>query len=186
MRYSPIHPLKHGSAPHIRGAALFTALVFLVVLTIIGITAMQTTTMQQRMAGNNRDRGVAFQAAEAMLREAEARVATTTPANYVANCASGLCSTGNAPDWKTYQWNDAKIVDYTNGALHTGTAPLNVSKQPQYFVEYMGLNGNLAGCGAGATESYRIVARGYGRQKDDAIPPNALTRVLLESYYAKC
>lgn len=169
--------------PHIEGAALITSLVFVTVLTLVGVTAMQTTTMQERMAGNSRDHELAFQAAEAMLREAEARVASTVPSNYTSTCANGLCSTGNAPAWKTYLWNDAKAIDYNQSPLHNGTTQLNVSKQPQYFVEYMGMSGSLAGCIAGSTESYRIVARGYGLQNDGT---NALARVLLESYFAKC
>lgn len=167
------------------GAALITALVFLIVLTIIGISAMQTTTMQQRMAGTANDRALAFQAAEIMLREAEARVATTVPANYTTSCTNGLCASGSAPNWKTYQWNDSKKVDYGDLLLHSGAASITAytSKNPQYFVEYIGLTGTLAGCTAGNTQLYRIVARGYGMQSDGTSP---ITHVVLESYFAKC
>ncbi len=48
-----------------RGAALAVALVFLVVLTIIGVTALRTTTLEERMAGNLQEHTRAFQAAEA-------------------------------------------------------------------------------------------------------------------------
>ena len=65
-------PLTH---PHVRlrqaGIALVVALVFLLVLTILGVTAMQSATLQERMAGNVRDRNVGFQAAEAALRAGE-------------------------------------------------------------------------------------------------------------------
>lgn len=54
-----------------RGAALIVGLVFLLVMTLIGVTAMQSTTLQERMAGNTRDRHLAFQASEAALREGE-------------------------------------------------------------------------------------------------------------------
>jgi len=53
------------------GVALVVALVFLLVLTILGVTAMQSATLQERMAGNLRDRNVGFQAAEAALRVGE-------------------------------------------------------------------------------------------------------------------
>lgn len=53
------------------GSALIVSLLLLLVLTILGLTGMQSTTMQERMAGNMLDRGMAFQASEAMLREAE-------------------------------------------------------------------------------------------------------------------
>jgi type IV pilus assembly protein PilX len=53
-----------------RGAVLIVALLFLVILTILGLTAMSGTTMEERMAGNTRDINVALQAAEAALRDA--------------------------------------------------------------------------------------------------------------------
>lgn len=54
-----------------RGSALIIALVFLLAMTLIGVTAMQGTTQQESMAGNMRDRNLAFQAAEAALRGGE-------------------------------------------------------------------------------------------------------------------
>ena len=54
-----------------RGAALITGLIFLVVLTMIGITAARMSTLEERMAGNMRDRSLAMQAAEMALRDAE-------------------------------------------------------------------------------------------------------------------
>jgi type IV pilus assembly protein PilX len=54
-----------------RGAALVTSLLLLLVLTVIGITAMQMTRVQERMAGNTRDLNLAFQGAEAALRDGE-------------------------------------------------------------------------------------------------------------------
>lgn len=46
------------------GATLVVALVFLVVLTIAGITAMQFSTMEERMAGNSQSRNTIFQATQ--------------------------------------------------------------------------------------------------------------------------
>lgn len=60
-----------------RGAVLVTALVLLVVLTLLGLAGMQNTILEERMAGNYRDRQLAFEAAEAALREGEARIADT-------------------------------------------------------------------------------------------------------------
>ena len=53
------------------GSALIVALVFLLVMTLIGTTAMQGTTQQERMAGNYLDRMKAFQAAEGALKRAQ-------------------------------------------------------------------------------------------------------------------
>lgn len=49
------------------GIVLAVGLVFLLVLTIIGITSLRTTTLEQRMAGNMQQRTVAFQDAEARI-----------------------------------------------------------------------------------------------------------------------
>ena len=53
-----------------RGAVLIVTLLFLVILTMLGVTAMSGTTMEERMAGNARDGSIALQAAEAALRDA--------------------------------------------------------------------------------------------------------------------
>ncbi len=54
-----------------RGVVLVTGLIFLVMMTLLGVTAMQTTMLEEKMAGNLRDEILAFQAAEAALREGE-------------------------------------------------------------------------------------------------------------------
>jgi type IV pilus assembly protein PilX len=59
-----------------RGAALITALLLLVVMTILAVTAMQMSRVQERMVGNTRDQNVAFQAAESAVRNGEALVHT--------------------------------------------------------------------------------------------------------------
>lgn len=54
-----------------RGSALTIALIFLLLMTLLGVSAMRGSNMQERMAGNLRDRNMAFQAAEAALRSGE-------------------------------------------------------------------------------------------------------------------
>lgn len=54
-----------------RGSALAVALIFLLLMTLLGVSAMRGSNMQERMAGNLRDRNLAFQAAEAALRSGE-------------------------------------------------------------------------------------------------------------------
>jgi type IV pilus assembly protein PilX len=55
-----------------RGAIMVVSLLLLLVMTVLALTASQTTTLQERMAGNARDSDLAFQSAEAGLRDAEA------------------------------------------------------------------------------------------------------------------
>jgi type IV pilus assembly protein PilX len=54
-----------------RGAALITSLIILLVLTVLGVSAMSTSSLEELMAGNLRDQDLSFQAAEAALKDAE-------------------------------------------------------------------------------------------------------------------
>lgn len=58
------------------GMALFVSLIFLLLLTIVGVAAMQNATLQEKMAGNTKLKNESFQYAEAGLREGEAMVRT--------------------------------------------------------------------------------------------------------------
>jgi|GEM_PF-1890226 len=54
-----------------QGAALITALVFMGILTLLGISAMRSNTMDVRIHNAMKDRANAFQCAEAALRQGE-------------------------------------------------------------------------------------------------------------------
>ena len=54
-----------------QGAILAMCLIFLVVLTVIAVGSMETTILEERMAGNMQDYNVAFQAAERALEVGE-------------------------------------------------------------------------------------------------------------------
>ncbi|MBV5309219.1 pilus assembly PilX family protein [Chromatium okenii] len=56
------------------GMVLVTGLIFLLLMTVLGMTSVQTTTLNERMASNLNDRNVAFQAAEVALRRAENQI----------------------------------------------------------------------------------------------------------------
>lgn len=60
-----------------RGAALFVGLMLLILLALIGIAGMQTSTLQERMAGNYRTQVLAFQNAETEARRAEREILRT-------------------------------------------------------------------------------------------------------------
>lgn len=57
-----------------RGFILVTSLVFLVVITLLAVSAMNSTTVQERMASNLREKSRARQASDSALREAEMRM----------------------------------------------------------------------------------------------------------------
>ena len=52
-----------------RGAALIVALVMLLVMTVLGVTAARNTNLQERMAGNLRDNNLAFRFTRLNLKQ---------------------------------------------------------------------------------------------------------------------
>ncbi|MGG2395980.1 PilX N-terminal domain-containing pilus assembly protein [Pseudomonas sp. SH1-B] len=59
---------------HQRGAVLIVALIMLLLLTIIGLSSMRGTSLQENMASNMRDSNLSLQASEAALRKGEEEV----------------------------------------------------------------------------------------------------------------
>lgn len=128
------------SATHQRGVALVMSLIFLVVLTIIGITSMRNTTLQERMAGAMRDQGLAFQAAEAALREGE---------DYVRALSKPIAL--NDPNNGLYHWQNHPAPDLENVNWRTvSTTQPEAAAQPSYIIEQLGTS---AGGSAVATDS---------------------------------
>jgi type IV pilus assembly protein PilX len=83
------------------GAVLIVSLIFLLLMTLVGVASMQGTTLQERMAGNMRDRDLALQAAEAALRAGEAwiEVASNKSTADSATPLEELIASGLLRDW---------------------------------------------------------------------------------------
>jgi len=83
---------------HQSGVVLVVSLIMLVLLTMIGVTGMQVTGLEEKMAGNSKDRNIAFQAAEAGLRDAESDLLNSGRVSGLTGmdnqCTAGLCYTG--------------------------------------------------------------------------------------------
>ncbi|MGD8589131.1 MAG: PilX N-terminal domain-containing pilus assembly protein, partial [Chromatiales bacterium] len=71
MVKSLLHYHTHGLQLQ-QGSVLIVSLILLLVMTLLGLSAMQSSLMEETMAGNVKDRNLAFQAAEAALRDADA------------------------------------------------------------------------------------------------------------------
>jgi type IV pilus assembly protein PilX len=80
-----IHPISEQ-----RGATLAIVLIFLVLVTLIGVTAMTTTTLEEKMSGNLKEQNLAFQAAESALRDAKLDILGL-------NVAGAISPTGRTP-----------------------------------------------------------------------------------------
>lgn len=70
MRPMQVFPNRRGQ----RGVVLFVGLIMLLLLTLIGITSMQVTLLQERMAGNFKIQHQAFEATEGLLKTTRAQL----------------------------------------------------------------------------------------------------------------
>lgn len=155
-------PSKNGKQQQ-AGVALITGLIFLVMLTLIAVTAMQSTTLEERMAGNSRSRDAAFQGAEAAVRAAEVVLsgASLPPLNgstqgYYAPLANGA----SADYWKSHDWA-GKSVAYSGALAGVKEARFVVEALPP---DYGGSGGDdsLVAKPLSGGEIFRITARGIG------------------------
>lgn len=67
---------RHGATAQ-RGTVLIVSLVFLLLLSMLGLSSLQNATLQEKMAGSLNARQTAFHSAESVLRAGEARVKAT-------------------------------------------------------------------------------------------------------------
>ncbi len=117
-----------------QGAALIVSLVILIAMTMLAVTSMRGTSTELAMAGNLRESGLAFQAAEAGLRFAELQVENAVNAGAVANQISQLSADPDylhANSWKS------------GGSAQTATIDLSsvgVAANPQYIIKYVDEN----------------------------------------------
>lgn len=170
-----------------QGSVLIIALIVLLVLTLIGISGIQTNVMEVRMAGNLHERVTAFQAAEAGLRDGEADVASNYSLSTVfsTSCSSGRCEPVTSG---TDVWLDSSKVNWDAGtntinySAFTSATTLPYSQQPRYIVERLQVvdrTGSLKR-GFGQTNTsqwYRITAVGYSE--------NGRAEAMVQSVYRK-
>ena len=169
-----------------RGVVLVVALVLLLTLTIIAVGSMGTSNLEQKMSANMRDRQVAFQAAEAALREGERHVQNNSlPESSFSNaCTNGLClcTRTMVPACGEY-WTDTNLNVWTTAGKYRTYAGTQLGAQPaRYIIEYRGQlcgDGTVIGCTptAGDPIMYRITAVGYGQ--------STAASVMLQSTYLK-
>lgn len=76
------------------GATLFVALIMLVVVTLLGLSVAQVTMLQERMANNYQSDMIAFQNAEARLRQAEADLSNSSPCGNSEDPVEGVIGAG--------------------------------------------------------------------------------------------
>lgn len=85
MDSHPLHPRQGAHAHRQRGSALFTAMMLLIILSLLALSAATVTGLQERMAGTYRAEHLAFEHTEARLRATEKRVVAEIDPCHAAN-----------------------------------------------------------------------------------------------------
>jgi type IV pilus assembly protein PilX len=171
-----------------RGFVLIMSLVILLIVTTLGVSLIQTGTLEEKMAAATRNKDIAFQAAEAALLDAEKNIAAATtglaPTAALASCDSsnGYCGglpTDGSDRWQQsgWDWSNGKNVDMSKIDPNAQSA--------RYIIEFLKTVGdnNIMMMNVGdATANnpvnyYRITAIGYGA--------NDQAQVILQSTYGK-
>lgn len=154
-----------------RGMTLVVCLIFLLLLTLIGVSSMQNATLQEKMAGSVVLRNGSFQIAEAMLRLGEN---TVKPAAYTLAFCDNAAACAPPTTANTIGTNSYRAA---NGVVWIQ------SGQGYYAIQKVGPSNNPAIIASGLPitthkayyELYRIT--GVGIQ--------GTSRTVLESVYAK-
>lgn len=134
------------------GAALYVALIMLILLALIGIVGMQVATLQERMASNYRAVNIAFQNAESRARGIEEGIRGTLSANGTFSANQEDCITSFDPlTWADGLDADAEAtytrrVDrcFTSSSLRVGEK-LNEETGNIYEVSALGFDDDSAG-----------------------------------------
>jgi type IV pilus assembly protein PilX len=171
-----------------RGAVLIVGLVMVLLITVIGLSAIRGTGLQENMAGNMRDRNIAFQTAESALRFGESIVSIKVKTLPAFNCTNGLCRDQEVnPANSVRYWEDAQ---WESTATEVALGLTSVAeKEPRVILEE--LDSDMGSCAAsegsaigtgslamsGDCIPFRITALGYGA--------DANTQVIVQSAYKR-
>lgn len=138
-----------------RGVVLPIVMILMVILGVLAVSGMDDTAMQERMAGNMRDREIAFQAAESALRDGE----TWLQANR--DTAEGNADLAGA-DART--WDGASPVPSgTRTGLYTTDDEISLAADPVFYVGPPRLlRSNPGETPAQFREIFPVIARGVG------------------------
>jgi type IV pilus assembly protein PilX len=169
--------LKHKQ----EGVALFVSLIFLLILTVLGVTSMNDTIMQGKMASAIQDGNVALQGAETAVRLAEQDIESFASVGDFNNSAH-LYTEGSGPD-------PFLAATWVGDSSEPTVAVTGQASAPRYFIELAGevttddselaLNIDTYSheSGGGTILAFRIIARGTGG--------TSKAQRIIETFYAK-
>ena len=162
------------------GVVLVVSLIMLLLLTLIGVTGMQVAGLEEKMAGNNKDKNIAFQAAETALRGGEGQIDTIVALGTF-DGDNGLLGENDSFFATSATWTGLNSRTFTSGIAQVAT-------EPRYYIKYESTGSDGSGASinndsygqfnSGSKVSYfSVTSRGTGGL-DTSL-------VFLRSYYGK-
>ena len=171
--------------PKQSGVVMFVALILLLILSLLGVTAARMQTVEERMARNDHNRQISQQAAEAALRAGESGIFTGTYSAF--GTAAGLYTPLFTTTGPGGPFNPA--MDWTNAANYTpyaGPALTNLPPTvpvPKIVIEVMppaAVAGNsIAAASLVAptlVQVFRITAQGVGADNTSTTTLQSIVR----------
>lgn len=155
------------------GAVLVVGLVMVLLISIIGVSAIRGSNLQESMAGNIRERNLAFQASESALRIGEGMVSDQVSRPLMTDSQGLYNDTFRTPASSILTFSNADWIDATKVRVATLTLD-DVSREPTYIIEQLdpdiGLGAAMEGSAidlegmqnTGDITPYRVTARGFG------------------------
>lgn len=169
------------------GTVLVLSLIILSVLTLVAVTGMKSSVTEEKMTGNLRDRELAYQAAEAALRQARADIDGMTTFVLLNNANGMLDQQAVEIDYYDKdEWYTAANYTTISGGMASG----QMANEPRYVVKLLlqdqdwcksaaqGALGELQG-NAETCVSYVFLISAHGT----GLSPN--TTMVLQEYYAR-
>ena len=171
-------PLARGAAQ--RGFILITALLFLVVMTLVAVAMFRSTGLMNRISANARDKQRSFEAAQSALQYAEWWLSTNKPGSTSSACnslASGdtaanvhVCSNAIQSDFLTaaawtrgFSYTPPNLTSLggtgSAGGLVSATSAgsdVNYYNLPGFYLTWLAFSSSKGG------NIYQVTAYGYG------------------------
>ncbi len=122
-----------------QGATLIVSLIILMVLTLIGVSSMNTTMQEEKMAGNLREQQTAFQCAEAAMMDTVEQVADGNIVFEDFNGGNGFLR--EADDEPTDYFNPNLWNNANSSVVRTGLSTIDSELQPRYIIRVLGVIG---------------------------------------------
>ena len=158
-----------------QGVALVVSLIILVSLTMLGLTSIQRTTVDLAMAGNQRETGLMFQAAEVGLIAAEDSANASNSNADFDDASNGLYTVlaDNPGYFSPDYFDDSLWISSSTEANTDMKTDFGIKDEPRFMIEYLGDRDQnaLAKINIGSYGSqqpgdivsiYRSTARGVG------------------------